>query len=122
MISFFIISSAMIILRLRLSNYFPVLFIILFFPFLIYLLINLALISSTYIKKYHFDFYHQYKSITLGSDGNIVNLLSVGDEEIIKLEDQKVLVFKKEIMSIVKLILVCFASFIFLTILSVVVI
>lgn len=122
MVSFLIISSAMIILKLRLSNYFPVLFILLFFPFLIYLLINLALISSTYIKKYHFDFYHQCKSMTLGSDGNIVNLLSVSDKEIIELHDQKVLVFKNEMRSVVKLILVCFSSFIFLSILSVVII
>lgn len=58
--------------------------------------------------------------MTLGSDGNIVNLLSVSDKEIIELQDQKVLVFKNEMRSVVKLILVCFSSFIFLSILTVV--
>ncbi|ROH96622.1 hypothetical protein EGI15_02165 [Chryseobacterium cucumeris] len=57
--------------------------------------------------------------MTLGSDGNIVNLLSVSDKEIIELQDQKVLVFKNEMRSIVKSILVCFLSFILLSILTV---
>lgn len=58
--------------------------------------------------------------MTLGSDGNIVNLLSVSDKEIIELQDQKVLIFKNEMKSIVKLILVYFLSFILLSILTVI--
>ncbi|WP_241279628.1 hypothetical protein [Chryseobacterium cucumeris] len=58
--------------------------------------------------------------MTLGSDGNIVNLLSVSYKEIIELQDQKVLIFKNEMKSIVKLILVCFLSFILLSILTVI--
>lgn len=120
MVSFFIISSTMIILKHHLSIYFPIVFLFLFFPFLIYLGITSALVSSTHIKKNHFDFYLKCKSMTLGSDGNIVNLLSVSDKEIIELQDQKVLIFKNEMKSIVKLILVCFLSFILLSILTVI--
>lgn len=119
---FLIIASAMIIFQLNLSNYLPLLFIILFFPFLIYLVINLAFTSSAYIKKYHGDFYQQYKSMTLAKDGNIVNLLSVSDKKIMELQDQKVLAFKNEIITVVKLIFMCFVSFIFLCILTIAVI
>lgn len=111
--SFFIIAATMIILKPHVANYLPILFVLLFFPFLIYLGINSAFVSSAYIKKYHPDFYEQYRSITLGTEGNIVNLLSVSDQKITELQDQKVFIFKNEIMSIIKLILVCFVSFYF---------
>ncbi|HCN51275.1 MAG TPA: hypothetical protein DIT10_19655 [Chryseobacterium sp.] len=115
---FFVISATVIILRLHLANYLPVLFVLLFFPFLIYLGVNLAFTSSAYIKKHHIDFYEQYKSMTLGTDGNIVNLLLVSDKKITELQDQKVLIFKKEMIGIIKLIIVCFLSFILLSILT----
>jgi hypothetical protein len=34
--------------------------------------------------------------MTLGTDGNIVNLLLVSDKKITELQDQKVLIFKKK--------------------------
>jgi len=120
MVSFFIISVTTIILKHHLSNYFPILFLLLFFPFLIYLGINLVSVSSKYVEKHHFDFYKKCKSTTMGTDGNIVNLLSVSEKEILELQDQKVLIFKNEMTSIIKLILVCFGSFMFLCILTVV--
>lgn len=120
MVLFLIIASAMIILKLQLSNYLPVLFLLLFFPFLIYRGINLAFKSSLYIKKYHPNFYHQHKSITTGTEGNIVNLLSVSDKEIMELQDHKIIIFKNEITRIIQLICVCFVSFIFLCTLTIV--
>jgi hypothetical protein len=120
MVSFLIIASVMIMLKLNLSNFLPIVFLILFCPVVIYKWIHSVLVSSAHIKKYHIDFYNKYKSFTMGLDGNIVDFLSVSDKEIQELDDEKIFVFKKEIINNRNLIFVCFVSILFLSVLTVI--
>lgn len=75
--------------------------------------------SSSYIKKNHPDFYIKNKTITESLDGKVVNLFSASNEEICKLKDPKILVFKNDLKKVRQLLLLSFFAISLLSLLTV---
>lgn len=119
MIGGFAISGVAIIARVPFSNFLPIVFALLFAPFLMYKWANLAFTSSAYIRKNHSEFYEKYKTMTLGTDGKIVDLFAASETEISNLLDQNVTDFRRQIREMRKLIVFSFLGFGALGVLSV---
>ena len=115
----FLISILLIVIKLKFSNYLPIIFGLAFYPYLIYKWMAVAFESSSYIKKYHVDFYNKHKSFTNSFDGKMVHLTSFSNSELEKLNDLKILEFKDEITKKTNLMFFCFLGFGFLGVLTV---
>lgn len=115
----FLISVFIIILKIQISRYIPIVFMLMFYPYLIYKWISLIFESSSYIKNHHIDFYNKYKSFTNSLDGKVVSITAISQVELEKLNDPKVLIFKSDIKRNRNLMLFCFLSFMLLAFLTV---
>lgn len=115
----FLISVFIIVLKNEVSRYIPIIFMLMFYPYLIYKWISLIFESSSYIKNHHNDFYNKYKSFTNSLDGKVFSLTTISQVEIEKLNDPKIIIFKSEIKRNRNLMFFCFLSFMLLSILTV---
>lgn len=108
MIVTFLVSTFLIFLKLRFSNYLPIIYGLMFYPFLIFRMMNVLFESSSYVRQNHLKFYEKHKTLTSSLDGKIVNLFSASTTELEILNDPKVLMFKDDLKKVRRLLLICF--------------
>ncbi|KIA91788.1 hypothetical protein B8T70_21110 [Flavobacterium sp. AJR] len=106
-------TGVLIVLKVRYFNYLSLIYGFILYPIYIAKLLNLASKVSSYIKKVHPDFYEKHKTLTNSFEGKIVSL---DKSEILKLNDKIVLDYYIEIR---KLIALLFLTFLFIFLLSV---
>ncbi|MCF6133557.1 hypothetical protein [Flavobacterium wongokense] len=110
-----ILFSILIFFKLPYSNFIPVIYLIIFYPFFILKWLKLINVFSIYLKNKHIDFYNKNKSLTYSfGDANMV--FNFDENEIKKLNDPLAVEYAQEIKRIRKLMYFCFFGFIILVI------
>jgi hypothetical protein len=111
-----LVSVILIILKITYFNFLSLIYGFILYPFYIVKLLKLAFKMSSYVKKTHPDFYEKHKTLTNSFEGKMVSL---DKSEILKLNDKTLLDYYFEIKKLIKLM---FLTFLFVFILTVLII